>query len=225
MNEPNLNPKNNKGHLDNFDSMSHDEAATMNAVELYVLKEMSPEEEMRFEAHYFECTECAQAVAVEQALTEAVPPKPEPWWRRLALAVLIPATAALLALAAFQNFVSIPTLKTELAQMAEPQPNTVITAHPLVLGEEDGESIKTPSVTVELILPQDAASPFYRVDLLGQGRLPLSRVVPAPEGSRLSLHVSRRTLGHGAFNVLVFGLAKQDSVNGPQIEQYHFKIQ
>ena len=81
MNEPNLNPKSNKGDFDHFDAMSHQEAAMMKAVELYVLRQLSPEEEIRFEAHYFECSDCAQSVAVEQALSEAVPPEPEPWWR------------------------------------------------------------------------------------------------------------------------------------------------
>jgi len=227
MNEPTRNLKN-KANLSGFENqtpMSHEEAIDLNAVEMYVLKDLPPEEELRFEEHYFACQECARAVAVEQTLTSVAPPKAQPWWRRLAFPVLIPATAALLAVAAFQTFHSIPSLEAQLAALSAPQANTAITAHPVQLGTQSGESIKTPSVTVELNLPVGAASPFYRVELLGEGKPPVSQVIPAPEGSRLSLHVTSQTLGRGSFNVLVYGLAMPDSRDGPQIGQYQFKIQ
>ncbi len=51
-----------------YNPMSHEEAAEMNAVEMYVLKDLTPDEERRFEEHYFTCQECACGVAVEQAL-------------------------------------------------------------------------------------------------------------------------------------------------------------
>jgi hypothetical protein len=228
MSEPirNQSKKLNPYDYENSNPMSHREALDLNAVELYALNDLTPEQELRFEEHYFECRECARAVAVQQALaTQARAAKPEPWWRRLAFPVLTPATAALLTLAAFQNFQSIPSLKTELAQLSSLQPNTVIMARPVLMGTQDGESIKTPSVTVEFTLPPGAASPFYRVELLGDGKQPISQVVPAPDGSRLSLHVTSHTLGHGPFNVMVYGLTKQESKEGPRIGQYHFNIQ
>jgi hypothetical protein len=227
MSEPTRNLKN-KTNLSGFENptpMSHEEALDLNAVELYVLKELPPEEELRFEEHYFACRECARAVAVVQTLASAAPPLAQPWWRRLAFPVLIPATAALLAIAAFQTFHSIPYLEAQLAALSAPQANTAITAHPVQLGAEGGEPIKTPSVTIELNLPVGAASAFYRVEILGEGKIPVSQVIPAPEGSRLSLHVMSLTLGHGSFNVLVYGLAMPDSKDGPQIGQYQFKIQ
>jgi hypothetical protein len=76
-----------------------------------------------------------------------------------------------------------------------------------------------------LTLPAGARSPFYRVELLGQGKQPLSLVVPAPQGSRCSLHVSAETLGHGSYSVLVYGLDKQSSSDGQKIGQYYFNIQ
>jgi hypothetical protein len=191
---------------------------------MYVLKELTPEEELRFEEHYFGCQECARAVAVEGALSEVAPPKAEPWWRRLAFPMLIPATAALACVIAFQNLHSIPALEAQLAQLSEPQANTVITAHRLELGNEVGEPVKTPSVTVELILPAGATSPFYRLELSGQGKSPISQVVPAPRGSRLSLQAPSQKLGHGSFNVLVYGLTSVDLKDGTEIGQYQFNI-
>jgi len=188
------------------------------------LRELADEDQQRFEAHYFECRECAQAVAVEQTLT-AMEPRPEPWWRRLAFPVLVPVSASLMALAAFQTFHTIPSLEEQVAQLSAPAANTVITAHPVELGMPQGESIKTPSVTVEMNLPPEAASPFYRVEILGQGKPTLSQVVPQPKGSRLSLQMARKILGHGSFNILVYGLTTPDSREGPQAGQYYINTQ
>ena len=74
--------------------MSHEKAADKNMVESYVRKDLPPEQEVQFEAHYFECPDCAETVALEQSLLVS---RPQPWWRR-AFPVLTPATAALLAL-------------------------------------------------------------------------------------------------------------------------------
>lgn len=210
------------GTFEDLTPMSHAEATDRNIVDLYVRGDLSPERELQFEAHYFECPECAEAVAVEQSLRSF---RPEPWWRRWAFPILTPATAALLAMVAFQNLYSIPSLKARLAHLSIPQPNTVITAHPVQMGLQDGEPLTTPSATIELILPTGARSPFYRVALLGQGKEPVSLVVPAPQGSRLSLHVTTETLGHGPYNVLVYGLDRNASSDGPEIGQYYFTIQ
>ena len=214
----------NSGTFENLTPMSHKEVVDKNVVELYVRKELSPERELQFEAHYFECRDCAESVAAEQEQRPLFS-RPQPWWRHLAFPVLTPVTATLLALVAFQNFYSIPSLKAQLEVLSVPQPNTVITAHPVQMGVQDGESLRTPSATIELILPTGARSPFYRVDLLGQGKEPLSLVVPTPQGSRLSLHVTTEALGHGSYSVLVYGLEKHSSSDGQKIGQYYFNIQ
>jgi hypothetical protein len=223
MSEADGNQDNNRNSsaFENLTPMSHEEVVRKNVVELYVRKDLSPERELQFEAHYFECRDCAEAVAAEQS---SVFSEPEPWWRHLAFPILAPVTAALLALVAFQNFYSIPSLKAQLALMSVPQANTVITAHPVQMGVQDGEPLKTPSATIELTLPAGARSPFYRVELLGQGKEPVALVVPTPQGSRLSLHMTTETLGHGSYSVLVYGLEKQSSRERQQLGQYYFNI-
>ena len=202
--------------------MSHREVQDLGAVKLYVRHQLAPDQEVRFEEHYFGCRDCARSVEHEQAKAESLRSASNPWWTRLAFPVLAPATAALLGLVAFQNIQVIPSLESQLAQTNVLQPNTVITAKEDQLGPEEGEFIKTPSVTIELNLPADADSPFYRVELGGNGKRPIDQVVPAPKSFRLSMHMPSRTLGNGSFNVLVYGLATQDSKDGPQIAQYHF---
>jgi len=46
--------------------MAHEEAEKTHAVESYLLNELTEEERSRFEEHYFECNECADAVMAGQ---------------------------------------------------------------------------------------------------------------------------------------------------------------
>ena len=105
MDQATSNPNNDRksGTFENLTPMSHEEVIEKNVVELYVRKDLSPERELQFEAHYFECRDCAEAVAAEQEESEAVavererrllPPRPQQWWRRLAFPILTPVTAA-----------------------------------------------------------------------------------------------------------------------------------
>jgi hypothetical protein len=209
---------------ENIDAMSHAEAEQLNAAQRYSLHKLSPEQENRFEAHYFECATCAHAVEREQFMLPASQSKRQPWWRRVAVPALVPVTAASLAVAGFETFYSIPSLKMQLSEVLAPQANTSIIAHPVQMGSEDGEQVKTESVTIEFNLPDDSDSPLYRVELRSEGKPAISQVVPAPARSRVSLHLMRRTLGHGPYNVLVYGLTNENSQDGPQIGQYHFDI-
>lgn len=63
--------------------MSHDEAERTNAVEGYLLRELSETDRLRFEEHYFECSICAEAVYVGQQMIDGIR-EYRPWWRRAA---------------------------------------------------------------------------------------------------------------------------------------------
>jgi hypothetical protein len=216
--------------LENLEPMSHQEATHLSAVELYVLKELTPDQEDRFEAHYFECPDCAQAVAVVQTLSEITPQEARPWGPRLARFAWfawVPATAALASLVVFQNFYSIPALRQQVASLAVAQANTVIFAKPAQMGNEDSQVVNTPSATVEVSLPAGDEVPHdypsYRVEISREGRELLSQKVP-PHDYRLSVQVASQTLGQGSFDVVVYGLSKEDSNDGKRIGQYYFNI-
>ncbi|MBV8071370.1 MAG: zf-HC2 domain-containing protein [Acidobacteriaceae bacterium] len=203
--------------------MSHDEALRLNAVEMYLLGDLMPEERLRFEDHYFLCQDCAHAVAAGQTFFRAVRPVPEPRWRRFAFPVLAAATAALSAVVGVQNISTIPSLKSELAVLESPQANTVIMAHPFEKGEENAQPVTTDSVTLEMTLPPSSDAPFYRIEIAGEKKF-LSQVVPAPSGSRLSLHVIKQALGPGAFNISVYKQSGPASSADPHPEHYYFTI-
>lgn len=208
---------------DNTKQMSHKEALDEELVAKYLLNDLMPEDRLRFEVHYFECESCAKALATAQSFVRGVRPLPDPWWRRLALPVLVPATIALLALIAVQNFSTIPSLKNQLLGLRSLQANTVILAHLAVKGAEDIEPVTTNSATIEMNLPAEAAFPFYRIEIKGQ-KTSLSQVVPAPAGARISLHVTKQVLGTGSFNATVYGLRSPGTNGGANMGSYYFTI-
>jgi anti-sigma factor RsiW len=95
--------------------MDHTIAAKSQAVERYILGEMSPDERDAFEEHYFACTECAadvRAAAQLRANAREVLSQPNalaedhrrrfPWWDVRSL-VPITASLVLLAVVVFQS--------------------------------------------------------------------------------------------------------------------------
>lgn len=112
--------------------MDHTEAVRMQAVEKYILGELSPLLRAQFEEHYFDCADCALnlrsgvafAAASRQYFAEStVRPKVADaprvgWFDWLKPLVAVPAFAALIAVIAYQNAVSIPHLRQEIASQA-----------------------------------------------------------------------------------------------------------
>ena len=104
--------------------MDHNQAIQLQAAVKYVLGELSQVQRDEYEAHYFDCAECAvdiKALAtfadtarevlrqekVNQLTKESVPARGG-WLRWLQPVVAVPAFAALLLIIAYQNTVTIP---------------------------------------------------------------------------------------------------------------------
>ena len=108
--------------------MDHTDVVRLQAVEQYMLGELSPELRDQFEEHYFDCPTCAADVtalhtfmaASKMILKEEAVAQPAPrerklerhgWFHWLRPAVALPAMAALAAVIVFQAVVTIPALK------------------------------------------------------------------------------------------------------------------
>ena len=108
--------------------MDHSEVVRLQAVEKYMLGELSPELRDQFEEHYFDCPTCAADVtalhtfmaASRMILKEEAVAQPAPregnlkrrgWFDWLRPAVALPAMAALAAVIVFQAVVTIPWLE------------------------------------------------------------------------------------------------------------------
>ena len=200
--------------------IAHEEAIKRKAVELYLMNELSEEEQLSFEAHYFECRTCADAVAAGQALIANVRPvlrSRAPIWRQPVAAI----AAMLVAVAGVQQLV--------IASLMAPHANTVILARERAKGlENSAYSVKTASATVELNLPSEAEFPFYLMKIGCNRKSGFSRIVPAPpkdSEQRLSLQVPPKALGRGHCAVQIEGVNSEKANSGLKVDEvYEFDL-
>jgi len=114
--------------------MQHSEAVQMMATERYLLGEFSEEMREAFEAHFFECEECAHdlraaAALIDEAKHQLAAPaantavaaaKPKPprrdWFAWMKPAFAVPVFAALILVIGYQNVATIPSLRSAARQ-------------------------------------------------------------------------------------------------------------
>lgn len=209
--------------------MNHEQAIQELTTERYLLDELSPEQREAFEEHMFDCAECAFDVRAGNVfLTEAkeqLPqiaaqkpaaetPRNQPvrekksWWRVFAMpALAAPAFAALLAVIAFQNFSTIPSLRSAATEPRIIAPSSLHAdtrgGEPLVLQAE-----RKQGVNVLIDIPQGYAS--YEIALTDpQGKRFWAATVAAPETGTLSLTIPGAGLQQGAYILNLAGLSTQ----------------
>jgi hypothetical protein len=156
--------------------MEHPEAIRLMAAERYLLNELTPEQRQSFEEHFFECQECAVEVQAGDAFIqhskkifgEPVAPyapreerESRPGWMAwLRPAFAVPVFAALIAVIAYQNMVSVPRLKQSASNL---QPQVVASLY-LTSGTLQGAEdrvIKVRSNSSFLLQVDIAADPRY----------------------------------------------------------------
>jgi Putative zinc-finger len=109
--------------------MDHTEAVRLRLAEKYVLGELTGEVREAYEAHYFDCVECAAdlkaaAIFVDASRTALQEERnqghvksevivPSGWFGWLRPMVVVPVFAVLIALIAYQNMVTIPAARKE----------------------------------------------------------------------------------------------------------------
>jgi hypothetical protein len=213
--------------------MAHEEATKTNAVESYLLNELTEEQRCRFEEHYFECGECADAVMAGQTLIQGIrplPAEPKGFWARLNNPVSVPswrlwAMGSALAASLSLYAVRMPTLSPLPMAMA----NTAIVAKELEKSavEENNYTLVTPSATVEVDPYGTDPFPFYRMTISREKKDIASQVLPAPakqSGRKLSLQVTAKALGKGEFTVTLEGLGRADAASSKPLASYRFGI-
>jgi hypothetical protein len=167
--------------------MEHLQALATKASERYLLGEMSEPERFDFEAHYFDCFECAEDVRTGAALARGVKAvcaedaalrpqtavvrklPPRGWFSWLSPGALVPSTAAaaLGCLAAWQAFVVIPSLRWA----ENPQALSPVVLRAAARGEEQALSIRRDEPVSALSLDVNAADPGVPLsyDLIAPG--------------------------------------------------------
>lgn len=194
--------------------MEHHEAVRTMAVERYLLDEMADDAREVFEAHFFECGVCAEAVRTGSALADAtraglVPaaapavPAARPRWSPFP-GVAMAAAAALALVVGYQTFVTIPGLQTRLEA---PRALAPVALAPTSRG--DGPVIAVPdrdaSIALALDINVDPGDTQLVYDLRSDaGVVLLTGQAPVPlPGTPLLLLLPGSSLTDGQFVIIV----------------------
>jgi len=211
--------------------MEHDEAIRSLAAERYVARELSPAEQDAFEAHFFDCRECAEDVRFELTFAANVravsreqraehQPAPEPpkgesekWWDRIRLRpALAFSFAANFVLAAGFGYV----LLTGAHESAGPRFTQPYFAPGPTKGAGDVHAIPAGEAFYEVRFPASAASQSYSYEVLdsnGKRESSVSLQGPAAEDGYLTLQVPVRSLSAGIHTLVVRGGAGGEIVS------------
>ena len=218
--------------------MNHTEAMQEMATEKYLLGELSPELRDAFEEHFFDCPECAMDVrAAAMFMDEAKEQLPEltgpmavpaaerpapvvakekkaPWWSALLRpALAMPVFAALIAIVGYQNFVTLPALRSSASEMRLAptvylHSETRSAAAPIEVDAKQG-------IVLTVDRPQQAGFASFEFALIDpEGKHVAGLMAPndaqAGEGT-LSLAIPGARLGNGAYTLAISGVTSEGS--------------
>lgn len=228
--------------------MDHTEAVRTQAVEKYILGELSPRLRNEFEEHYFDCVDCAVnlragvafAAASRQYFAEvALPEKnvaaPSPsewfsWWKPF---VLVPTFAALLFLVGYQNLVSIPNLKRGTNSAVAVAPPMFSLVNSTVHGSAGTPVDVAPNQPFDLVLditaePRDANSIFLLTAKDASGNTVASLSVPARRAQQPVIFHIPGVSSEGNYKVVILDQAAGSSTPAgeqPFTVAFSFQIQ
>jgi hypothetical protein len=208
--------------------MDHLEAVKLGAAERYLLGEMSPEVREEFEEHFFGCIACAQDVRAgatfvdgareilspenDQAPVRTTPKEPSRgWWAPfLRPAILAPAMALLLLLAAYQNIVVIPGLSKALSESNTPQTIqsfSLATANSRAGGSLSVKATQNKPFALFVDIPTNNSFVFYTCDLEAEsGTLIVSsKVSPDEAQETVQMLIPSGQLSAGKYVLVVRG--------------------
>jgi hypothetical protein len=218
------------------ETMEHTEAVQQMAVERYLLDELTPEIRDEFEEHLFDCAECsldlrAGAAFVEEAKLQlpnltpdlassalaAAPrraPRTRDWFAWLRPAYALPAFAALLVVIGYQNFATIPGLRSAARQ---PRLAPWVSFHTGTRGDAHlaVAAAKKEGAVLLIEVPQDNDFAGYSFDLYDpQGKRFWTQTAPAANaaamaGGAFSLTIPSAGLEQASYTLVVSGITPQ----------------
>jgi hypothetical protein len=228
--------------------MQHEEASQTQAVERYLLGDMTLSEVEQFEEHLFDCPECADSVktgavfvdntravfkqpAAERSserVRQSLQWKPAPWWKRFMAPAWAPALAilALMCFAGFQQFVVIRGLRSELAEVTAPQILPSFALHAASRGELQPIEVPASAHFFNLYfdVAVESASGYSCAIQDGLGAIKFREHLPpsTPEaGGTMNLLIGRSKLSAGDYVMVV----SVESRHFAEIGRYPFKVE
>jgi len=207
--------------------MEHTEAIKLNAVERYLLGELTPTERDAFEAHFFECADCAAEVRAAASFvvnareimrrkpTEQWKPGHElraAWLRWLRPGYALAAIAILVLAIGYQNFITIPNMKRNLAgAAAQALPTLSLTASASRAEAGIAEIALRPNSSFGIFVdipPHEGFVSYSCVIRGGDGRVKYDIDVSAVQArDTVELFIPGGTLDPGPYHVVIIGKA------------------
>jgi hypothetical protein len=223
--------------------MDHPDAVRLMAVEKYLLNELSPELRRSFEEHLFECPECEFDVQAgyalidgsKEVLSKATAVEPQPvilskpnWlsWFRPAFAA--PVMALLVAVVGYQNLVTVPALRSEVASAQEPQ---ILNPVYLTAGASRSENQVTVTTKrnrpfiLSVDIPAESRFTSYVCELQSPtGELEGSLAISTKAArNSVSMSMYPKHGNSGTYQLVVFGVP-QDGTQKVAIERQPFEL-
>jgi len=223
--------------------MDHTQAKELTAVERYLLDELTPQERDDFEEHFFDCQECATDLRATEAFMSAAKkefkarplPKPSSAKKNTSFfaslwpsALVWSALAASLLVIAYQNTVTFPRFKTEIAELRAPEVLPVIS---LVGGNSRGGEVPTSSLPsgksflVSLDIPTQDRFSSYTCLLYSPSGTLLGRIPVSAQAARDTVSIRVPSAGGaGQYNLTVQGNADRGETP-VELGHYPFVLQ
>lgn len=227
--------------------MNHAEAEITGAVERYLLGELSEDEALRFEEHYFTCTECADDIRVSSMFLDnlkavlrepyavarldapaAAPVKARsPAWFP---AASIAAAVTLAVGAGYQNLVQIPHLRNALA-MASAVESPPVYYLSETRSEADSSTVVAPPGVrhVSLVLNNIPGKtyPYYDCELrdASGGTVQRFRVPVMTDREEWQVRLPVQGLSSQRYTLEVRGASDASSPAAQSVAEYHFGLQ
>ncbi len=224
--------------------MDHSESIRLMAAEKYLLGELTPELREQFEEHFFDCQECALDVRAGAALVEhskvvlsepvavsvPVPARAKAGWLAwLRPALVVPVLAALLLVIGYQNLVTYPNLKGEVATVNRP---LILASASLINANTRGAGRTVVSVRqgepflLFVDIPAEARFSSYLAELDGPGgNSEWSLTIPAETTKdTVPIRVPAGNHGAGVYTLVVRGVDSSGG-KGFEVGRYPFELQ
>jgi hypothetical protein len=206
--------------------MNHDDALRLSAAERYLLRDLDEDLRDQFEAHFFECTDCATDVRsgaamldqmkIELAKELGTHLKVVEGRKTKKLFFLRPAwaaaaIAAMLLVIGYQNLVEVPQLKTELASLNSPE---VLPTVSLVDGVSRADKLPSADVKPDqpvlltVDIPTDDRYSSYEVSVLDSAGKPAWTMPITVQQAKdtLSIEMPAKELQAGTYTLVIEGL-------------------
>jgi hypothetical protein len=227
--------------------MDHSESIRLMAAEKYLLGELAPELREQFEEHFFDCQECALDVRAGAALVEhskvvlsepvavsparvPVPVRAKPAWLGwLRPSFVVPVLAVLLVVIGYQNLVTYPNLKGEVAVVNRP---LILASASLINANTRGAGRTVVSVRqgepflLFVDIPADTRFSSYVAELDGPGgNSEWSLTIPTETTKdTVPIRVPAGNHGAGVYTLVVRGVDFSGG-KGFEVGRYPFELQ